>query len=650
MGKLPVVTNGHEIEQFFGSASPLTTVLAGYSPRQEQLEMAQAVSDTLLTGGRLVVEAGTGTGKTLAYLIPVLLSGQRVIISTGTKTLQDQLYHRDLPVVAQVLGRPAEIVQLKGRANYLCLHRLELLGQDRESDVGRFDRQAYAEVSQWSRLTRSGDIAEVHGVPEDSGIWPLVTSTVENCLGAQCNFYEKCHLVSARQAATSADIVVVNHHLLLADLILKDEGFGELLPEFEAVIIDEAHQFPDIAQGFFNLSISSARMLDLLRDLQLEALSAGAHDQALEAVLDTTSKSVREARLLLPKSAADVPWRDIDPNFGGHMEQLTAGLEQLADWLVAVDESPVGLQRVGERLNSTTETLEQLLCGDETAGLRWLRLTRLGFTLNYTPIDVADSLNELVDAQPCAWVFTSATLAVGEDFGHFLHRMGMADVRTEQIPSPFDFSSAALLYLPPGLPDPGEAGYTDRVVEQLLPVLRASGGRAFLLFTSHRALRHAANLLENDPNFDLPLLVQGTAPRSRLLEQFVELDDPVLIGTTSFWEGVDIRGDSLVVVAIDKLPFASPGDPMLQARLEAISRKGGNPFRDFQLPQAALALKQGVGRLIRDYSDFGIVVICDPRLRTRSYGKIFLDSLPPMPVTDKLDAITAFFADRESDR
>ncbi len=612
--------------------------------------MAQAVSDTLLTGERLVVEAGTGTGKTLAYLIPALLSGQRVIISTGTKTLQDQLYHRDLPVVAQVLGRPATIVQLKGRANYLCLHRLELLRQGRASDVGRFGRQAYTEVDQWSRLTRSGDIAEVHGVPEDSGIWPLVTSTVENCLGAQCNFYEQCHVVSARQAATSADIVVVNHHLLLADLILKDEGFGELLPGFEAVIIDEAHQFPDVAQGFFNISMTSARMLDLLRDLQLEALSAGAHDQALESVLDSTAKSVREARLLLPESAANVPWRDMDPEFGRRMEELTAGLEQVADWLAAVDEPPVGLQRASERLAGTIDTLEQLLCADETAGLRWLSLTRLGFGLHYTPIDVADSLNDLIDAQPCAWVFTSATLAVGEDFGHFLRRMGMANVRTEQIPSPFDFSSAALLYLPPGLPDPGDTDYTDRVVEQLLPVLRASGGRAFLLFTSHRALRHAADLLENNPDFDLPLLVQGTAPRSRLLEQFVALDDPVLIGTNSFWEGVDIRGDSLVVVAIDKLPFASPGDPMLQARLEGISQKGGNPFMDFQLPQAVLALKQGVGRLIRDYSDFGIVVICDPRIRQRRYGKLFLDSLPPMPVTDKLEAIGAFFADRESDR
>ena len=644
------MNNGHQIEQLFGAGSPLSTALAGYSPRPEQLEMARAVSDTLQRGERLVVEAGTGTGKTLAYLIPVLLSGLRVIISTGTKTLQDQLYHRDLPVVGEVLGRPATIVQLKGRANYLCLHRLELLRQGRESGVGRFDRQAYKQVGQWSRLTRSGDIAEAHGVPEDSGIWPLVTSTVENCLGAQCNFYDQCHLVSARQAAMSADIVVVNHHLLLADLILKDEGFGELLPGFEAVIIDEAHQFPDIAQGFFNLSMTSARLLGLLRDLRLEALSAGALDQSLESSLDAVTKSVREARLLLPESVTNVPWPDMDSDFGRRMEELTLGLEQVDDWLAAVDAPPVGLQRASERLVGTIDVLEQLLCADETSGLRWLSLTRLGFSLNYTPIDVADSLNDLVEAQPCAWVFTSATLAVAQDFGHFLRRMGMANARTEQIPSPFDFSSAALLYLPPGLPDPGSTDYTDRVVEQLLPVLRASGGRAFLLFTSHRAVRHAAESLEQNPDFDLPLLVQGSAPRSRLLEQFATLDHPVLIGTTSFWEGVDIRGDRLVVVAIDKLPFASPGDPMLQARLEAITRNGGNPFMDFQLPQAVLALKQGVGRLIRDYSDFGVIVICDPRIRQRSYGKLFLDSLPKMPVTDKLEAIVAFFADRETGR
>ncbi len=644
------MNNGHQIEQLFGAASPLNTVLAGYLPRQEQLEMARAVSDALQTGERLVVEAGTGTGKTLAYLIPALLSGLRVIISTGTKTLQDQLYHRDLPVGAEVLGRLATIVQLKGRANYLCLHRLDLLRQGRESGVGRFDREVYTQVDQWSRLNRSGDIAEVHGVPEDSSIWPLVTSTAENCLGAQCNFYDQCHLVSARQEAMSADIVVVNHHLLLADLILKDEGFGELLPGFEAVIIDEAHQFPDIAQGFFNLNMTSARLLDLVRDLRFEALLAGAHDPSLESLLDAVAKSVREARLLLPKGTTNVPWPDMDPDLSRLMAELTSGLEQVTDWLAAANELSVGLQRASERLIGIIDALEQLSRADETAGLRWLSLTRLGFSLNYTPIDVADSLNELVEAQPCAWVFTSATLAVAQDFGHFLWRMGMANARTEQIPSPFDFSSAALLYLPPGLPDPSETDYTERVVVQLLPVLRASGGRAFLLFTSHRAVRLAAESLEENSDFDLPLLVQGSAPRSHLLEQFTALDNPVLIGTTSFWEGVDIRGDGLVVVAIDKLPFASPGDPMLQARLKAITQNGGNPFMDFQLPQAVLALKQGVGRLIRDYSDFGVIVICDPRIRQRSYGKLFLDSLPKMPITDDLETIVTFFSDRKTDR
>ena len=644
------MNNGHEIEELFGAASPLSTVLAGYLPRQEQLEMARAVSSALQTRERLVVEAGTGTGKTLAYLIPALLSGLRVIVSTGTKTLQDQLYHRDLPVVAELLGRLATIVQLKGRANYLCLHRLDLLRQGRESGVGRFDRKVYTQVDRWSRLTRSGDIAEVHGVPEDSNIWPLVTSTAENCLGAKCNFYDQCHLVSARQEAMSADIVVVNHHLLLADLILKDEGFGELLPGFEAVIIDEAHQFPDIAQGFFNLSMTSARLLDLARDLRFEALLAGAHDPSLESLLDAVAKSVREARLLLPEGTTNAPWPDMDPEFGRLMEELTSGLERVIDWLAAANELSIGLQRAKERLIGIVDVLEQISRADETAGLRWLSLTRLGFSLNYTPIDVADSLNELVEAQPCAWVFTSATLAVAQDFGHFLWRMGMANARTEQIPSPFDFSSAALLYLPPGLPDPGETDYTDRVVEQLLPVLRASGGRAFLLFTSHRAVRLAAESLEQNSDFDLPLLVQGSAPRSRLLEQFASLDHPVLIGTTSFWEGVDIRGDGLVVVAIDKLPFASPGDPMLQARLKAITQNGGNPFMDFQLPQAVLALKQGVGRLIRDYSDFGVIVICDPRIRQRSYGKLFLDSLPEMPITDELETIITFFSDRKTDR
>jgi ATP-dependent DNA helicase DinG len=642
------------IGELFGAASPLSACLEGFAPRQGQATMAEAIVQAMGDGTNLVVEAGTGTGKTLAYLIPALLSGRRVILSTGTKTLQDQLFHRDLPMVTAAIGRPAKTVQLKGRSNYLCLHRLRAVQE--QPQAHRAQARELKELHSWSLATRTGDIVEVDGIPEDSPVWPHVTSTLENCLGNQCELYDSCHVVIARQAAMAADIVVVNHHLLLADLVLKEEGFGELLPGCEAVIIDEAHQFPDIAQGFFNISLGSRRLFDLAGDLRSEALAVMPADPLPAKLADALLKAIRDARLALnsgnkgsgSKGSGDnnLMWDAIDAGFFRQLDLCIEALDDIIVWLQSTDESLTGLQRCRERACAAVDSIEQISAADETAGLRWTGMTRMGFTLNYTPMEVADSLRKLLDAQACSWIFTSATLTVADDFGHFVMRMGLEDPRTLMIPSPFDFSNCGLLYLPHGLPEPADRSYTARMLDELLPLIEASEGRAFILFTSHRALREAADLLRQRDGFRYPLLVQGEAARSKLLEQFAELDNPVLLGTSSFWEGVDMRGDRLVLVAIDKLPFASPGDPMLKAKLVAITRRGGQAFNEYQLPQAVLGLKQGVGRLIRDHADYGVVVICDPRMTSKGYGKRFMASLPPFPVTQDAGQVIQFFDNR----
>lgn len=605
--------------------------------------MARAVAAAISDGENVVVEAGTGTGKTLAYLVPALLSGRRVVVSTGTRTLQDQLFHRDLPVLCGALGRPADTVLLKGRANYLCLHRLDTARLDTAVSPAEL-----ASVERWAAGTRSGDIAELVGIGEDSPVWSRVTSTTENCLGAQCDLYSSCFVVRARQAALEADIVVVNHHLLLADTVLKEEGFGELLPGCEAVIVDEAHQFPDIAQGFFNVSVSSRMLLGLADDLRAEAVAAMPPATEVQALHAALGKCVADLRLALPRGEGNVDWNDYEARLDTGLGELVMALDDAIDWLLEHADGQQGLRRCLERCRDLSARLERITGGDETAGMRWAGTTRHGFSLNYTPVNIADNLRPLLDNPGCAWVFTSATLAVGQSFALFCSTTGLDEPRTLTVPSPFDYATNARLYVPERLPSPDQPTYTAAMLQALKPLLHAAGGRTFLLFTSHRALQTAAAELRRDPALDYNLLVQGEAPRTRLLEQFVSLPKPVLLGAASFWEGVDIRGRGLVLVAIDKLPFASPGDPMLKTRLEAVRQRGGNPFRDYQLPQAILGLKQGVGRLIRDFDDRGVVVVCDPRLTGRGYGRSFLASLPPFTrVTDERQAIEFLQSTRE---
>ena len=633
---------GSSLRDLLGADSPLTAVLPGFAPRPEQLDMAEAVATAIDRREHLVVEAGTGTGKTLAYLLPLLDAGQRAIVATGTRTLQDQLYHRDLPTVARALGRAATVRLLKGRGNYLCLQRLERSRLAVPSGTTRGWHRDLARIESWAAATRSGDIAELGGIGDDSSIWPQVTSTVHNCLGSDCPFYRDCFLVKARQAAREADIVVVNHHLLLADLAIREGGFGELLPGADVAVVDEAHHFPDVAQGYFNTSIASGQVRDLLADIRDELAASGHGSLAVDETLTQLRDSLARLAEGLPAGPDTRPWRDDEAGLYQPLAELAEQLDDLAVSLADLPDEGSALRRCRERARQTVSAAESILGADDDSALRWIRRSARGFSINLTPLDTSSQLAELLESQQCSWVFTSATLAVGEDFSHFRQRLGLADIDCRRIPSPFDFARIARLYLPDGLPQPDDPGYTAGVVAAARPLIEASGGRAFLLFTSHRALRLAAEVLAEDSSFGYPLLVQGEAPRSRLLEEFATRANAVLLGTATFWEGVDIRGDGLVLVVIDRLPFASPGDPLLAARLDAIRRAGGNPFRDYQLPQAVLALKQGVGRLIRDYDDHGVVMICDPRMLRRSYGKVFMDSLPPMPVLREPDAACAF--------
>ena len=634
-------------DEIFGPEGPLARTIPGYTTREEQIGMAAAVDHALRTRGRLVVEAGTGTGKTFAYVVPALLSGRRVVISTGTRTLQDQLFSRDLPMVAAALGRPVRIALLKGRANYLCLHRLDLAEQQATMrGLSREVATALPKVRDWSRSTRRGDVAEFPLLGESAPVWPWVTSTRDNCLGPDCAAFERCHVVQARRDAQAADVIIVNHHLLMADLVLKEEGFGDLLPSADAVVIDEAHQLAEVAAMFLGFVVSARQIQALTRDLASELLGGAPHvDMAAAQTLERQVADLQYAFGDLRERQESDRW---NASAIESLERLQHSIFDLSKSLSSTEHA--GLIAIRARAIEIGTRLSTLLATDEAGseGVRWAQGSSSNISLHYAPVDVATPLSNLIQAHSGAWVCASATLAVGDDFAHFIRRVGIKDARTARFGSPFNYERQALLYLPRGIDAPSSPRHTQQVVDAALPVLEASGGRAFLLFTSHRALRDAAEILLRRlaPRPPFPILVQGDAPRDVLLTRFRELGNAVLLGTSSFWEGVDVKGAALSVVVIDKLPFAVPDDPVLRARLAAIEREGGNAFFDEQVPQAVIALKQGVGRLIRDHEDFGVIMICDQRLRTKGYGRIFLDSLPPMRRTDRLDEVTAFLKTR----
>ncbi|MGB5736296.1 MAG: ATP-dependent DNA helicase [Thiohalocapsa sp.] len=631
------------VDDAFAADGLLAERLDGFSSRPQQRAMAAAVAEVIAAGDMLICEAGTGTGKTFAYLVPALSSGRKVIVSTGTRNLQDQLFHRDIPRIREALGKPVRVALLKGRGNYLCRHRLDLAGADTAA-LRPEVRRDLGQVQHWAKATRSGDIAEL-ALPEDAAVWPTVTSTADNCLGQECPAWSNCHLVEARRRAQEAEMVVINHHLLCADMALREEGFGEVLPGADCIIVDEAHQLPDVAASFFGLSISSRQLLDLARDVVQEYTNEAGDAPEIPLLAAELTPAVRALRQGLGGSDRRAPWQELEaaPDVQTALDDLGQALGQLGAALEALSGRGKGLDHCLARVKAVDARLAQLTGAADEAQVRWFDVHGSGFRLNQTPLDVADIFCAYRERHPLAWVFTSATLAVGESFTHFSSQIGAEEARTARWDSPFDYPNQALWYVPRGMPDPTAPDYGPHFAELSLELLSMSRGRAFLLFTSHRALREAATLL--DSRLEYPMLVQGTAPRAELIDRFRRLGNAVLLGSASFWEGVDVRGDALSCVIIDRLPFASPSDPILQARMDALRKRGGNPFRDYQLPQAVIALKQGAGRLIRDAADRGVLVVCDPRLLRRSYGHAFLNSLPPMARTRDPEEVRAFFED-----
>lgn len=605
--------------------------------------MAACIERALADYSVFIAESGTGTGKTFAYLVPALLSGKKILISTGTRHLQDQLYHRDLPIVRDAIAVPVTTALLKGRSNYLCRHRLERAGTEGRLDSRR-DQSNLTVIREWSGHTQRGDIAEMSRIPEDSGLWPLVTSTTDNCLGSSCADYDECFVNRARREALAADVVVVNHHLFFADLALREEGFGQLLPGVEAVIFDEAHQLPEVASNFLGLSLSGHQLASLCRDAIAEDFKEHSGVAGLPPATQSLEKALADFRLAFGVEPRRDAWGKLENAKAVHAA-LAELKSRLTDFSAVLDIAAAKGQGLANCARRASELLDRLMMISESPPseyVAWFETTARTFTLYLTPLDIAASFRQHTGNGKKAWIFTSATLAIKKSFAHFQARLGLEQAETGLWDSPFDYAQQTLLYIPPGLPAPSAPDYTDRVLEAALPVLRASRGRAFILFTSHRALKAATARLRD--KLEYPLLVQGDAPRSELLRRFRDMGNAVLLGTSSFWEGVDVRGEALSCVIIDKLPFASPDDPVLQARAAAMEQAGRSPFADYQLPEAVITLKQGVGRLIRDESDHGVLMLCDPRLLSKGYGKTFLASLPPMPLTRTLQDVEEFFA------
>ncbi len=652
-----------EVEIFFSEQSPLADKVASFRPRAQQRDMAVAVAEAIRDNAILVTEAGTGTGKTFAYLVPALLAGGKVVISTGTKNLQDQLFQKDLPMVRDALKAPVSVALLKGRANYVCHYHLGL-AQSNGLFKTREDVKHLAKILSYAKVTQSGDRSGLADVPENAPIWMHVTSTRDNCLGQECPQHGECFVLKARKEAMEADVVVVNHHLFFADVMLRDEGVAELLPACNTVIFDEAHQLPETASLFFGESFSTSQLFDLSKDARIEALTSAKDFAPLPVACDELEKAARDLRLVFKKEgrmAADAAVNIKE--FSPALKTLQEKLKSLSGLLEKQAERSEGLENCWKRAQGLVEQLsvwtqsspppQPSPLQEEGSGVvRWLEVFHHSLQLNTTPLSIADIFAKQIGGHPRAWIFTSATLAVKQNFSHYQHEMGLTEARTACWDSPFNFQEQALLYVPQNLPEPNTEGYTDAVMQAALPLIEASKGRAFLLFTSLRAMQRAYEILQAEfdrKDLKYPLLLQGEGSRNDLLTRFRKLGNAVLLGSQSFWEGVDVRGEALSLVIIDKLPFAPPDDPVLAARIAELNRQGRNAFMEFQLPRAIINLKQGAGRLIRDETDRGVLMICDPRLISKHYGKRIWQSLPPFRRTRDEAEATAFWQTRQAD-
>ena len=646
-----------DIDRLFSAGGPLAPAVGSFSPRRSQTEMAKAIAQAIADQKTLIAEAGTGTGKTFAYLVPALLWGGKTIVSTGTKNLQDQLFLRDIPTVRAALRAPVSVALLKGRSNYVCHYHLERTLQNGRM-TSRDDVGHLREISRFIKMTNSGDKAELSKVPENALIWNLVTSTRDTCMGTECQYYQDCFVMKARREAQQADIVVVNHHLFFADVALKDTGVAELLPSANTIIFDEAHQLPDTATLFFGQTVSTSQVLELCRDVLAEGLAHARGGPDWAKVVTVVEKAARDLRLTFPQDIVRLSLPQIMPSsdFFPALDTLKEKLAEMVDVLEENAARAETIEQVRVRAVELVAALDawkqdgkgKVVEGDQA--VLWVEAFSSSLHLHKTPLSIAPIFTSQREGTPRSWIFTSATLAVKNDFKHFSNQMGLAGEASQTWPSPFNYEEQGLLYVPTGLPDPNAFGYTDACIDAALPVIEAAGGRTFFLCTTIRAVKQVSERLRlefSNRGLDYPLFVQGERGRTELLDSFRKAGNGVLVGSQSFWEGVDVRGDALSLVIIDKLPFAPPDDPVLAARIEVMEKQGMNGFMHHTLPEAIINLKQGAGRLIRDETDRGVLMICDPRLISKSYGKRVWQSLPSFKRTRLEADVVAFFKPQE---
>lgn len=675
---VPADAHHAELSTLFADDGTLAKGIEGYRPRSAQLTMAQAVANAIEAADSIIVEAGTGTGKTYAYLVPAMLWGGKVIVSTGTKNLQDQLFLRDIPTVRKALNAPVSVALLKGRANYVCHYHVERASQNGRLS-SRQDAAWLRQINLFLKTTKTGDKAELASVPENAPVWNLVTSTRDNCLGSDCAYYKDCFVMRARKEAQQADVVVVNHHLFFADVMLKDTGMAELLPAANTIIFDEAHQLPETATLFFGETISTNQILELARDSVAEGLSHARDAVDWVAIAAPLERAARDLRLVFRQDGSRLSIKQIDNDaalakpFYEVLPKLEQALSDFTGALEAQAERAETIEQCHRRAVALCEKLEAWVDpkppkapkkeGDDEGKeggsaaavderVRWVEVFANSVQLHLTPLSIAPIFSRQRAGQPRAWVFTSATLSVRGNFTHYAAQLGLDRDRSMTLDSPFDYASQGLLYVPRDLPQPSDPRFTDAVLDATLPLIEAAGGKTFLLCTTLRAVNRAAERLTDEfaqRGWDFPLLVQGQASRTELLDRFRTLGNAVLVGSQSFWEGVDVRGEALSLVVIDKLPFAPPDDPVLSARMEALEKKGLSPFAVHQLPHAVITLKQGAGRLIRSETDRGVLMICDPRLVEKNYGRQIWQSLPPFKRTREAETAAEFLRSLRAD-